>query len=316
MDFSVVIPTYNSESRISALLEKLKFQQRTEQITWEIIVVDNNSKDNTANVIQDLQNSWNQSFALRYILETQQGAAFARQRGLEEAQGELIGFLDDDNWPDVHWVAEAYDFGKNYPQAGAYGGQIHGVYEVTPPDNFKQIEGFLAIRERELEPNRYRPEVLSLPPGAALVVRKKIWEQVVPKLPQMSGKLPSGKMVQGDDWEPLMYLHKAGWEIWYNPTMHTYHQIPAWRLKRDYLLSLIHGSCLSFCPLRMIAAKPYQKPIIVVRTLLGNAYNAVSYYFKHHHQFKNDLVVECQMQIYVSRINSVFYWFNKNLFQN
>lgn len=316
IDFTVVIPTYNGASRVPDILEKLRSQQGTENITWEIIVVDNNSSDQTANVIQDMIASWQEVFPLRYIFAAQQGAAFARHQGLEEAQGELVGFLDDDNWPDVNWVAEAYHFGKNYPQAGAYGGQIHGVYEVPPPENFKAIEGFLAIRERGLEPNRYHPEVLSLPPGAALVVRKQVWDTVVPKRPQMSGKLPDGKMVQGDDWEPLMYFHKAGWEIWYNPTMQTYHQIPAWRLERDYLLSLIHGSCLSFCPLRMIAAKPHEKPIIVVRTLLGNAYNAMSYYSKNHNQLKTDLVVECQMQIYVSRINSVFYWLNKKLFQN
>lgn len=316
MDFSVVIPTYNSESRISAVLEKLRVQQGTEQITWEIIVVDNNSKDNTAKVIQDIQNSWNQPWTLKYILETQQGAAFARQRGLEEGLGELIGFLDDDNWPDVNWVAEAYHFGKNYPQAGAYGGQIHGVYEVPPPDNFKTIEGFLAIRERGPEPNRYQPELLSLPPGAALVVRKQVWDKVVPKRPQMSGKLPGDKMVQGDDWEPLMYLHKAGWEIWYNPTMHTYHQIPSWRLKQDYLLSLIHGSCLSFCPLRMISAQPHEKPIILARTLLGNIYNVIVFYFNHHQQLKTVLVVQCQMQIYLSRISSVFYWLKRNISYN
>ncbi|MBD2485439.1 hormogonium polysaccharide biosynthesis glycosyltransferase HpsE [Planktothrix sp. FACHB-1365] len=314
IDFTVVIPTYNGASRVPDVLEKLRSQKGTENITWEIIVVDNNSSDQTANVIQDMIASWQEEFPLLYVLETQQGAAFARQRGLEEAQGELIGFLDDDNWPDENWVAQAYQFAQVYPQAGAYGGQIHGVYEVPPPENFKAIEGFLAIRERGPEPNRYQPQVLSLPPGAAMVVRKQVWSEVVPQQPQMSGKLPGGKMVQGDDWEPLMYLYKAGWEIWYNPSMHTYHQIPAWRLKRDYLLSLIQGSCLSFCPLRMIGANFYEKPIILVRTLFGNSYNAIRHYLKYQGQLKSNLIAECEMEIYLSRIRSFFYWMRLTLY--
>jgi glycosyltransferase involved in cell wall biosynthesis len=311
IDFTVVIPTYNGASRVPDVLEKLRSQTRTENITWEIIVVDNNSSDQTADVVQNMIASWQEVFPLKYVFEVKQGAAFARQRGLEEAQGELVGFLDDDNWPDACWVAQAYQFAQNHPQAGAYGGQIHGVYEVPPPENFKVIEGFLAIRERGPEPNRYQPQVLSLPPGAAMVVRKRVWSEVVPKQPQMSGKLPGGKMVQGDDWEPLMYLYKAGWEIWYNPSMHTYHQIPAWRLKRDYLLSLIQGSCLSFCPLRMIGAKLHEKPMILARTVVGNSYNAIRHYFKYQGQFKTDLIAECEMQIYLSRIRSVFYLLNR-----
>ncbi|HEY9865294.1 MAG TPA: hormogonium polysaccharide biosynthesis glycosyltransferase HpsE [Candidatus Obscuribacterales bacterium] len=311
IDFTVVIPTYNGASRVPDVLEKLQLQTGTENITWEIIVVDNNSNDQTADIVQNIIASWQEVFPLKYIFEAKQGAAFARQRGLEEAQGELIGFLDDDNWPDENWVAQAHNFAQLYPQAAAYGGQIHGVYEVPPPENFKAIEGFLAIRERGPEPNRYQPQVLSLPPGAAMVVRKQVWSEVVPKQPQMSGKLPGGKMVQGDDWEPLMYLYKAGWEIWYNPSMHTYHQIPAWRLKRDYLLSLIQGSCLSFCSLRMIGANFYEKPIILGRTVVGNSYNAIRHYFKYRSQLKTDLIAECQMQIYLSRVRSFFYFLNR-----
>lgn len=311
MDFSIVIPTYNSENRISTVLEKLRLQQGIEQITWEIIVVDNNSSDQTANVIQDMIAFWQEEFPLRYVLETQQGATFARQRGLEEAQGELIGFLDDDNWPDVNWVAEAYHFGKNYPQAGAYGGQIHGVYEVPPPDNFKQIERFLAIRERGPEPNRYQPEVFSVPPGAALVVRRQAWLDSVPLRPHWGGKLPGKAIIQGDDIEPVMYLYKAGWEVWYNSSMHTYHQIPAWRLNRDYLLSLIEGSCLPICPLRMLVAQPSQKPKLLAYMILGNTYKALKHWWKYRDKLKSDLIAECEFKFYLSQISSCFYWLKR-----
>jgi glycosyltransferase involved in cell wall biosynthesis len=106
VDFTVVIPTYNGEKRLPQLLERLreagrshsvKSQTNTEQFSWEILVVDNNSKDNTAKVVQEYQANWPDTYPLRYSFEAEQGAAFARQRAIKEARGELIGFLDDDN---------------------------------------------------------------------------------------------------------------------------------------------------------------------------------------------------------------------------
>jgi glycosyltransferase involved in cell wall biosynthesis len=254
------------------------------------------------------------SIPLIYCFEPEQGAAFARQQAVREAKGELIGFLDDDNLPESDWIVQAYLFGKQYPKAGAYGGKIHAKYEVFPPENFAKIEGFLAIRERGEHPNLYRPEVLSLPPGAAMVVRRQAWLDCVSSRPKLGGKAASS-MVQGDDWEPLIYLYKAGWEIWYNPQMHTEHQIPASRLERDYLLKLIHGSCLCFIPLKMMLVKPWQKPIILAKTVLGNSYKAALHYFKFRSQLKTDRVAKCELQIYLSRISSVWYFIKTELTQ-
>ncbi len=47
------------------------------------------------------------------------------KRAVKEAGGKLLGFLDDDNYPELSWVAAAYAFGQKYPKAGAYGSQIH-----------------------------------------------------------------------------------------------------------------------------------------------------------------------------------------------
>ncbi len=62
-----------------------------------MIVVDNNSTDITAEIVESYQPNWPQSVPLRYAFAPKQGAAFARQRAVEKAKGEFIGFLDDDN---------------------------------------------------------------------------------------------------------------------------------------------------------------------------------------------------------------------------
>lgn len=78
MNRLIAIPTYNGASRLPKILEKLRDQINTEQFAWEIIIVDNNSKDNTAQVIQDEQVNWSVPYPLRYCFEAEQVTGFAR----------------------------------------------------------------------------------------------------------------------------------------------------------------------------------------------------------------------------------------------
>ncbi|MEH1871165.1 hormogonium polysaccharide biosynthesis glycosyltransferase HpsE [Nostoc sp.] len=312
LDISVAIPAYNGATRLPKILDKLLSQTGVEQLSWEIIIVDNNSSDNTFEIIQNYQKIYQGNCHLRYFLETEQGAAFARLRAVHEARGQLIAFLDDDNLPVPDWLSEAYSFGLQHPEAGAWSGQIHGDFEVKPPDNFEKIQAFLAIREHGSNPYLFDADKLRLPPGAALVVRKKAWLENVPQRPNLSGKLP-GILVQGDDYEPLLYIHYAGWQIWYNPTMHTYHQIPHWRLEKDYLLTLARGCGLCIFQLRLINTKKWQKPIIFVKTVLGNLRRVLQHLIQYRGQFKNNLIPVFEMEFYLASMMSPFYYLKCNL---
>lgn len=312
LDITVAIPTYNGAIRLPKILDRLFSQTRIADLNWEIVIVDNNSSDNTFQVVENYQKICNSNFSLRYFLETEQGAAFARLRAVREARGELIAFLDDDNLPDPNWLAEAYAFGTEHPQAGAWSGQIHGDFEVKPPEKFERIQAFLAIREHGIEPHLFDAGNLRLPPGAALVVRKQAWCENVPQRPKLSGKLP-GILVQGDDYEPLLYIHYAGWQIWYNPTMHTYHQIPHWRLEKDYLLTLAHGCGLCICQLRLINTKNWQKPIVLVRTFLGNLRRVLEHLIKYRGHLKSDLIALFEIQFYLGSMMSPFYCLKRTI---
>lgn len=310
LDFTIAIPTYNGASRLPKVLDKLLAQVNTEQITWEVIVVDNNSTDETAQVVRDYQTHWLASVPLRYCFEPQQGAAYARLTAVREAKGELVGFLDDDNLPAPDWIQQAYLFAKEYPQAGAFSGQIHGEFEVPPPEGFERIQAFLAIREHGMEAHRFKPENLQLPPAASLVIRKQAWCESVPPRPKLTGKLP-GLMIQGDDYEPLLYIHKAGWEIWYHPQLHSYHQIPKSRLERDYLLSLCRGCGLATCELRMINAKDWEKPILIVRTLAGNLRRVIWQAIRYRLGMRMDLIAACELEFFWGSSISPFYSISK-----
>jgi len=100
-EISVIIPTYNrSELVRDAVLSVLR--QDAREIVFEIIVVDNNSSDDTEAVIKSLiaGNEGN----LQYVVERQQGNAYARNAGIAKAQGSLIAFIDDDVVVEGNWL--------------------------------------------------------------------------------------------------------------------------------------------------------------------------------------------------------------------
>ncbi|NEQ51965.1 MAG: glycosyltransferase family 2 protein, partial [Leptolyngbya sp. SIO3F4] len=147
-DFTIAICTYDGARRIPAVLDRLQRQIEVQGVRWEVFVIDNNSHDSTKAVVLEYQKTWPSEIPLRYFFEGRQGAAYARQLAMENAQSELVGFLDDDNLPADNWVAAACKFGQDYPQVGAYGSQIHGQFDGVLPDDFARIQSFFALTQR------------------------------------------------------------------------------------------------------------------------------------------------------------------------
>ena len=313
IDFTVAIRAYNSGSLLSTILDRLRFQIEVETIHWEVIVIDNNSTDNTAEIVKAYQIAWPETFPLRYYFEPRQGAGFARHRAIKEARGNLIGFLDDDNLPTDNWVAAACAFGKTHSRAGAYGSQIHGEFEVEPPKDFHRIQSFLAIKDRGSEPNLYDPAILSLPPGAGLVVRRQVWFDHVPPTQVLQGPVKESLTKKGEDFEALMHIGNAGWEIWYNPEMQISHQIPSWRLEKNYLVTLTRCAGLNTCYLRTLNVSSWQIPMIALRLMVGSFCRLIIHFFKHGSKIRTDIVAACEMEFFLSCFISPLYLFMKNI---
>ncbi|MFB2937268.1 hormogonium polysaccharide biosynthesis glycosyltransferase HpsE [Aerosakkonemataceae cyanobacterium BLCC-F154] len=309
-DFTVAIPTYNGAHRLPEVLDKLRSQINTENFSWEIIVIDNNSTDNTAKVVEEYQKNWSENYLLRYCQEQQQGAGFARQKAIKEAKSNLIGFLDDDNLPAENWIAAAYSFSKKYPNAGAFASQIHPIYEIEPPENFRKLAPFLAITERGENPILYEPSSKLLPPSAGLVIRKEAWLENVPDKLILTGRA-NGKMLTSEDLEVLSHIQQSKWEIWYNPAMEIYHKIPHWRLEKTYLLSLIRGIGLSRHVTRMIGVKPWLKPLVIPAYMANDLRKIIFQILKYGNKVNTDLIAACEMQLYISSLVSPFFIWRK-----
>ncbi len=323
VDLTIAIPTYNGERRLPEVLDRLRIScndalqtsANTENFSWEVIVVDNNSTDDTAKVVQSYQTSWPEQYPLKYCFESRQGAAFARKRAFEEARGTLVGFLDDDNIPAPDWIATAYAFAQEHPAAGAYGSRIQGVFEVTPPDNFHRLAPFLAITDRGSTPLRYEPQKKVLPPSAGLVVRKQAWLDSVPKELVLTGRTPNS-MVTSEDLEMLSYIQANGWEIWYSPAMQIEHKIPHWRLERQYLIPFFRGIGLSRYVTRMLSVKPWQRPIATLAYMTNDLRKIVFHLLKHGVRVRSDLIAACELELYVSSLVSPFYLWKHGYFNH
>lgn len=301
LDFTVAIPTYNGANRLPKVLEKLRLQVNLNRYTWEILIVDNNSTDDTAQVICSLQETRFFEVPLRYCFEARQGIAYARQTAINAADGCLVGFLDDDTLPEPTWVEEAIKFRQRYPQVGAFGGQIHPQFDHAKPKNFEHIATFFAIRERGAKPHPYRPQSLELPPGAGLVVRRQAWLQAVP---QQLANTARG----GNDFEALLYLHRSNWEIWYAPNLEIYHHIPQERLELKALHLLVRKASLCICQLRLIEAHPWQFPQLLLRLTLGGTKRTVRHLCIYRTKLLRDPFLLSELFFYVYSALSPSYW--------
>ncbi len=310
LDFTVAIRTFNGAKRLPQLLDSLRTQQ-AQAINWEVLIVDNNSNDDTAQVIKNYQNDW-KLCPLRYVFEPQQGAAIARRRAIQEAHSSLIGFLDDDNLPAEDWVSAAVNFGQATPKAGAFGSRVHGVFETEIPKNFEKISEYLAIKETS-QPYCYDSYKKGLPAGAGLVIRRQAWLESVPTHLVLQGPTGDRLPTKGEEIEALFYLRKTGWQIWHHPTMQIEHHIPEGRLKRDYLLNFFRTLGLSRYRLRMLRFVGWQQPAMTIVYLISDVCKIARFFILHHKILQTDVVAACEMQTLIGSLFSPFYLFKKTL---
>ena len=96
-EVSVIIPMYNAEKTIKQTLESIRRQTKLSNIL-EVLVIDDGSKDESKKIVLEYKNEY-KMVPIKYIFQPNSGVSAARNKGLKEARGEFIAFLDsDDVW--------------------------------------------------------------------------------------------------------------------------------------------------------------------------------------------------------------------------
>lgn len=128
-DITVIIATHN---RAKVLNDTLMSISKTDMmgIDPELIIVDNNSSDNTKEVITN----WNGKLRVKYLFEKKPGQNPARNRALLEANlGKIIIFTDDDIVPNINWFKAIIQSCEQWPEYNVFGGKI---YPIWPTDSY------------------------------------------------------------------------------------------------------------------------------------------------------------------------------------
>ena len=239
----MVICTYNGAARLPQTLARLAAQENTDAIAWEVLVVDNASTDDTAEVAR---RCWpaDAPAPLRIVREPRLGTANARRRGLMEARYEIVSFVDDDNWLAAHWLAVMSDIMSGDPKLGALGSISYSVCEIEPPRWFERFRADYAV---------FTKEDLAVVGdahwglfSAGMSIRKTAWLRLVSDGFDfsISGAVGS-KLGRGEDSELTFALREAGWKLQIEPRLRFEHFIPASRLNWAYLRRLKRESAIS-----------------------------------------------------------------------
>ena len=172
MKLSVIICTHNPRPEyLSRTLDALRIQTLG-MAEWELLLIDNGSHPAVA-ALASL--TWHPN--ARHITEKVLGLTPARLRGIQEAQGQLLIFVDDDNVLAPDYLANAIEIYKDYPFLGAFGGSIEGEFEVDPPLSITPYLEGLAIRrivsDHWSNAKRWSE---ATPLGAGMCVRREVTE--------------------------------------------------------------------------------------------------------------------------------------------
>lgn len=190
MKFSVIIPVYNEPTGLRVTLDSL-INQSYDQHEYEVIVVDNGSKDHTLEVA----NSYAKQYAPLIKVEMEhalQGSYAARNKGITLAKGEIFCFIDADMTAERDYLSKMDVFFKEHNPD--YVGCRVIVYsdKRTLAAKFNQLNGFRV--ESDLKKNQYAPT-------CCLTVKRDIFEKV---------ELFDYRLESGGDYDFGQRVYKAG----------------------------------------------------------------------------------------------------------
>ena len=228
MDASIVVCTYNRAESLRDTLAALRAQQAAPAREWEVIVVDNNSKDRTCALVQEARRGWPR---LRYEFEGAQGLSHARNHGIARARGDVILFTDDDVVPEPDWLETTLSGLEKY-QADACGGYIAPIWETPPPPWLTEwFYGFLAVRTDRTDDYPIT-DTSPTPFGANMAFRRRVFDRV--GLFDTSRGRKGKMLASGEDGEMFDRILTSGLKVAFLGSARVHHKVESFRLTKRY----------------------------------------------------------------------------------
>ncbi len=241
MKVSVIICTYNREKFLKSALESYK-NQSLENDKFEIIVVDNKSTDNTKNLVGEFI-AENPSLNVRYVFEENQGLSYARNRGIIEAENEILVFVDDDAEVEKDFLKNIKTHFETDDEVKAIGGKVEPVFESgKEPDWLSPYLWGLVTKidygnkAKTFPGNKY-------PVGCNMSFRREVFD-MFGKFDTELGRI--GRVgLAGEEKDIFDRLKASGAKIMYFPDITVHHHIDDYRLEKPYIIKLCYGIGIS-----------------------------------------------------------------------
>ncbi len=232
MKLSIVICTYNRSEILEECLNSITSQSVSYK-DYNILVIDNNSSDNTFDLIQSFQSKFKN---IEYFLEKKQGLSHARNRGFKEAKADWVLYLDDDAKPSPNyvdralWIIDTFDF-------DCFGGMFYAWHVYEKPKWLPTGFGDKPLLRKDIGLIDKRTGLLT---GNNFAIKKKLLEEIGgfdPNLGMSGEKIAFGEedLVQFQLWE-------KGYKIGFDPDLSVEHAVLPHKLKfRWHLESAYQG---------------------------------------------------------------------------
>lgn len=226
---SIIICTYNRAGYLrDSLLSLLEADADSQD--FEILIIDNNSSNETHAISQQIIQK-HPNVNMRYIKETRQGLSHARNRGIADANGDALLFLDDDIYTESHFIGAWVSFFRNYPEAAGGGGKIHVQFDDPRP---AWMSHFLLplLGHHDLGSSIKKYPAGKYPFGGNMAFRQEIFEQYGTFNTQLGRK---GSQLMASEEKEFYQRLSDKEQIYYLPQAFLHHRVNKQRLTKSYI---------------------------------------------------------------------------------
>ncbi len=229
---SVVVCTYNRAEILTECLQSLK-TQTAEPTSYEVIIVDNNSSDNTRDICDAFTRN---NLNFRYVHESRQGLSHARNRGYREARTQWICYIDDDakafdNYVDrILYVIRHYDF-------DCFGGIFLPWYKYGKPAWYRD-----RYATKPMEREGTGPLFNGYASGGVMVVKKSALESLGGFSTDIG--MTGEKISYGEEVHLQLRMRENGMTIGFDPELQIYHLVNHYKLTLGWFMKSAYANGL------------------------------------------------------------------------
>ena len=236
IELSVIVSSRNRAKQLATLIKCLGTQKNIEKLAWEIVIVDNNSSDNTKEVSYAFCEGSN--LKINYIFEPKTGLSYARNAGVLASKGSLLLFVDDDILIPPEFISNALFGAQEFSDVHIFGFKVLPDFDglkfpfwMTFKKPFNISQSFLPVHDLGSEPLSYPNRITQNPLGACFLVKKEVFEKLGP----FREDIGAGQSGAHEDSEFFWYALINKFKILYWPYAALYHPVTPGRLTGKYL---------------------------------------------------------------------------------